>query len=258
MSIAAARSRTAPPRSPESSSRPSTSSIGSERKYVYGSAFWMKAETPATSLAVDVRDQLRWVDHVAAQEDPDGGDGVEARAVAGLELRVGVDATDDAGVEAGAGGEGEQAAVDLAEVDPARVPVVGDAQQVLRGVDDVAADAEHPRVDVGRAARQAREWRVGAGEAVGGLVDRAVPAEGDHHVVALAGCLAAELRRVPGALRVDRLDLVAALERVDDQVLQPVGHRRRVRVDDDQHPLHGGGCRQRGGALEPGEVVGAY
>jgi hypothetical protein len=49
---------------------------------------------------------------------------------------------------------------------------------------------------------------------------------------------------VPAALGVHRVDLVAALQRVDDEVLEPIGHRRRVRVDDDQHPL---GLR---GALE--------
>ena len=36
-------------------------------------------------------------------------------------------------------------------------------------------------------------------------------------------------------LRVDRVDVVAALERVDDEVLEPVGDGRRVGVDDHEH-----------------------
>ena len=72
-------------------------------------------------------------------------------------LRVGVDALDHAGVEAEARGEGEAAAVDDAQVDPARAPVVGHRQQVLGRVDDVAGDAEHLAEHVGRAAGQAAQ-----------------------------------------------------------------------------------------------------
>ena len=89
---------------------------------------------------------------------------------------------------------------------------------------------------------------VGAGEAVGDLVQRAVAAEGDDDVVAALAGLAADLDRVVLRLGVDRLDVVAALKRVDDQVLEPVGDRRRVGVDDDQHPLLRG-ARGRLGAV---------
>ena len=52
--------------------------------------------------------------------------------------------------------------------------------------------------------------------------------------------LAAQLGRVAAGLGVDRVDLEAALERVDDEVAQAVGDGRRVGVDDDQHaPLVG-------------------
>ena len=107
---------------------------------------------------------------------------------------------------------------------------------MLRGVDDVGGDPEHAAVHVRRAARQRDERGARAGQPVRHLVDRAVAAEGDHDVVALERGVAAQLGRVPLALRVDGLDLVAALERVDDELLEPHGHRRRVRVDDDQHP----------------------
>ncbi len=158
-------------------------------------------------------------------------------------LGVGVDALDDARVEAEAGGEREAAAVDDAEVDLARAPVVGHRQQVLGRVDDVAGDAEHLAEHVRRAARQAAQRGGGAEQAVGGFVDGAVAAERDDHVVALVRGLAAQLGGVPARLGVDRVDLEAALQRVDDEVAQAVGDGRGVRVDDDQHapPAAGGG-----------------
>jgi hypothetical protein len=125
----------------------------------------------------------------------------------------------------------------VGKVDVPRGPVVGEAQEVLGGVDDVGRDAEHPAVDVGRAARQRRKRGGGVRQAVGRLVDRPVASERDHNVVALVGRLAAQHGRVVAALGVHRVDLVAALEGVDDEVLQAIGDRRRVRIDDDEHPL---------------------
>jgi hypothetical protein len=40
-----------------------------------------------------------------------------------------------------------------------------------------------------------------------------------------------------GGLGVDGLDVVAGLQRVDHQVLEPIRDGGRVRIDDDQHPL---------------------
>ena len=127
----------------------------------------------------------------------------------------------------------------------------GSAEQVLGGVHDVVGDPEHLAEDVVGAAGQAGQRRPRAGQAVGGLVDRAVAAERDDHVVALARGLADELDRVALALGVDRGDVVAALQRVDDEVLEPVRHRRRVRVDDDQHALGLGRALERGDVCEP-------
>ena len=143
---------------------------------------------------------------------------------------------------------GEGAPVGGAEVDLARAPVVGHAEQVLGRVDDVAGDAEHLAQHVRRAAGQAGDRRRAAGEAVGDLVDRPVAAEGDDDVVALAGRLAAQLGGVAARLRVDRLDLVAPVQRGDDEVAQPRRHRGRRRVDDHEHllALHG---RAEGGGL---------
>ena len=153
-----------------------------------------------------------------------------------LHPRVGVDLLGGRRIEAGAAGEDEAPAVGDPEVDRARLEAVGAAEQVLGGVDDVVGDSQRPRDDVGRAAGKDRDRDVGPGEAVGDLVQGAVPAEGDDDVVAAVDRLAADLGRVVLGLGRDRLDLVAALERVDDEALEPVGDRRRVGVDDDQHP----------------------
>ena len=115
------------------------------------------------------------------------------------------------------------------------LPVVGHRQQVLGRVDGVAGDAEHLAEHVGRAAGQAGQRRGGAEQAVGRFVDGAVAAEGDDHVVALVGRLAAQLGGVAAGLGVDRVDLEAPLQRIDDEVAQPVGDGRGVGVDDDQH-----------------------
>src|SRR5213079_2665981 len=77
------------------------------------------------------------------------------------------------------------------------------------------------------------------------LVERSVAAEGDHDVVATLAGLAADLNRVVLGLGRHGLDVVAALECVDDEVLEPVGNRRRVRIDDDQHPLLARARRRR-------------
>jgi hypothetical protein len=161
-----------------------------------------------------------------------------------------VDAPDHGRVEARAGGEREPAVVHAREVDRPGRPLVGEPEQMLRGVDDVGRDAEHAAVDVGRAARQAGQHGRGAGEPVGGLVDGAVAAEGHDDVVALVRRRLAELDRVPLALRVDGLDLEPALQRVDDQLLEPHGHRRGVRVDDHQHAPGGRRRLERGRVRE--------
>ena len=69
---------------------------------------------------------------------------------------MGVDALDHAGVEPEPGGEREPAPVHAPEVDRARLPAVGQPQQVLGRVDHVVGDAEHLAEDVVGAARGAR------------------------------------------------------------------------------------------------------
>ena len=124
---------------------------------------------------------------------------------------------------------------DDAEVDATGTPVIGEREQVLGGVDQLAGDAEHLGEHVRRAARQAAQRRGGAEQAVGGFVDRAIAAERDDHVIALVRGLAAQLGRVAAGLGVDRVDLEPALQRIHDEMAQAVGDSGRVRVDDDQH-----------------------
>ena len=95
---------------------------------------------------------------------------------------------------------------------------------MLGRVDELAGDPEHLAEHVRRAARQAgRAAWAEPTQAVGRFVDRAVAAEGDDHVIALVRGLAAELGRVAARLGVDRVDLEAALQRVDDEMAQAVG-----------------------------------
>ena len=177
---------------------------------------------------------------VAAVEGGESRPAVVVGAGPRLQPRVGVDPLHHGGVDPDPAGEDEMAPVDGAEVDPARRPFVGQRQQVLGRVDDVVGDAEGAADDVGRAARQHRDRHVGPGEPVDHLVQRPVAAEGDDDVVAVVAHLAADLGGVVLRLGRHRLDLVAPLQRVDDEVAQPVGDRRRVGVDDDQHPPLGG------------------
>src|SRR5947209_12551023 len=55
---------------------------------------------------------------------------------------------------------------------------------------------------------------------------------------------------------VDRVHLVAAAQRVDDQVLQAVRHRGGVWVDDEQHPPARGASSQCERRLETLERIG--
>ena len=148
-----------------------------------------------------------------------------------------VDPLDHARVQADAGGEQEMTFVDARHVHAAGTPVVGEPQQVLGRVDDVGGDSEHSAIDVRPAPRQAAQRRIGADQAVGRLVDRAIAAEGDDHVVVLACRLPAQGGGVVARLRLHRLHLVAPAQRVHDEVLEPIRDRRRVRIDDNQHPL---------------------
>ncbi len=161
---------------------------------------------------------------------------MKRRAGPTLPLRVRVDLFDNGGGYAGTTGEHEVAVVDLPEVDLARLEVVGQRKQVFCRVDDVIGDSQRPADDIGVAAGQEGHRYVSSRQPVRHLVHRPVAAEGDHDVIVAVDRVAADLRRVVLALGRFDFDLVAALEGVDDQVLQAVRDRRRVGVDDDQHP----------------------
>ena len=95
---------------------------------------------PLDRLALDLDPQPHRVEDVAAVEGGDRCPAVVVGTGARLQPRVGVDPPDHGGVDPDPAGEDEMAAVDLAEVDPARRPLVGQRQQVLGGVDNVVGD----------------------------------------------------------------------------------------------------------------------
>ena len=87
------------------------------------------------------------------------------------------------------------AAVYATEVDRPWLPVVGQPEQMLGRIDDIARDTEDPAVDVRAAPGQAAERRVGTDEPVRRLVQGAITAECDDDVIALSGRVAADLSR---------------------------------------------------------------
>ena len=102
-------------------------------------------------------------------------------------------------------------------------------------------DPERAREHVRRAAGQRRERGVGAGEPVGGLVERAVAGEHDHDVEAVVAPRRARAGRVAAPRRLGDLDVVLGGEHLAGSCtpLARGGHRRRGRVHEQEH-AHGG------------------
>ena len=98
-----------------------------------------------------------------------------------------LDGRHDGGVEADAGVEAEEPPVHPAEPDRAEVAGVDAAGQQLGRGDRVVGQADRAGEHVGRPAGQDAERGVGAGDAGGDLVQRAVAAEADDDVDARAG-----------------------------------------------------------------------
>ncbi len=111
----------------------------------------------------------------------------------------------------------------------------GDAVgQQLHGRHRIVGHAERAGEHVGAAAGEHAERGVGAGDAGGDLVQRAVAAEPDDDVDASTGGVLGESGGVAAAVGLDDLDVVAAGERSVDDDRVARRHRRRERVDDQQ------------------------
>ena len=141
---------------------------------------------------------------------------------------------DDRGVEADAGVEAEEPPVDPTEADRAQVAGIDASGEELDGGDRIVGQADRAGEDVGRPAGEHPQGCVGAGDAGGHLVHRAVAAEPDDDVDVAPGGVGGEAGGVTAAVRLHQLDLMIAGEAPlhDDRVARR--DRRGERVDDEQ------------------------
>ncbi len=116
----------------------------------------------------------------------EGGGDEQGVAEPALQRRPLLDRGDDSGVVADARVEAEEPTVDLAEADRPEVAGVDAVGQQLDGRDRVVGQADRAGEHVRRSARQRAERGVGAGDARGHLVERAVATEPDDDVDARA------------------------------------------------------------------------
>ncbi len=137
-----------------------------------------------------------------------------------------LDPLDHSGVEADTGVEAEVAAVHLTETDRTKIGGVDARGEVFDGIDRVVRQADRASEHVGRPAGQHTERRVGAGDAGGDFVERAVTAETDHDVDAPAGGVVSETGGVTAPVGLDDLDVVTPAEATVDD------HRVRAVTDD--------------------------
>ncbi len=120
----------------------------------------------------------------------------------------------------------------MARMPPGPSPERG--QQLARGLDGVVCHADGAGEDVRGPARQHPEGAGGAGEPVGGLVERAVAAEDHDHVGSRGRRPLGQAGGVPPAAGLRHGDLMVGGERLLDHHPGPGGDRRGRGVDDEQ------------------------
>ena len=180
---------------------------------------------------------------VGAQPRVERGDDEQWVRGVPLERRPALDRLHDRGVEADPAVEQEVAVADAAQPDALERASLERVEQGAGRLDRVVGDAERAGVDVGGAAGEGRDRGVGADQAVGRLVERAVAGEHHHDVDALGRGAAREACRVAAAGRLGHLEVVIRAQRLLDDHAAPGRHRRRGRVDDEQDPHDGAGYR---------------
>jgi hypothetical protein len=193
-------------------------------------------------LSVDLGNEAGMGPPVLGPEAAQRPECEESRPDARLQRRALVHPAGRLGIQSDAARRDEVAAVHVPEVDLPRGEPVGQREQVLGGVDDVAGDAERSTEDVRAAAGKDGQRNAGVGETVCRLVDGAVATEGDDQIEPVRAAVPDQVGRVVGCLGLDRLDLVAAPKCVLDQILQPRRYGGRLRIDDQQHSKLGGGA----------------
>jgi hypothetical protein len=159
--------------------------------------------------------------------EPGGEAGVDEQRVAGvaLERRPPLDLAHHLGVEPDADVEQEVPAVRRAEPDRLDGAPGQPGQQVTGRLDRVVREPHRPREHVGRPSRQHGERGVGAGEAVGRLVQRAVAAEDRDHLDADVGRALGEAGGVAPAAGLGEGHVVVGPEGLLDDHPTPGGHR---------------------------------
>ena len=135
----------------------------------------------------------------------------------------------DAGVEA------EVPPVHLAETNRSEISGVDPACEELDSLEWIVRQTERACEHVGGAARKHAERSVGARNASGNLVERAVAAVADHHVNATSGGVVGKTCRVAASVGLDDLDIVALAQSAVDDDGVACGHRRRERIHDQEN-----------------------
>ena len=123
--------------------------------------------------------------------------------------------------------EQEVPAVDRAEGDPARRAAGQGAEQLAGGLDRILGRPDGAGEHVRRAARQRGQRGRAPGQAVGGLVQRAVTAEDDDRVEVLGGGVLGQPGGMAAPARFRHLDVVVGGQRLADDDAGAGGDGRR-------------------------------
>ena len=153
-----------------------------------------------------------------------------------LERAVVLDFFHDGRVVANTGVEAEVATVHFAEADGFDVVAVDAVGKLLHSKHRIVGHTQRSGKHVGASARQRTERSVGAGNAGGHFIERAIAAKADDDVDATSGGILRKSGGVAAAVRFDDLNVVAARQNLVHYDGVSGRHGRRERVDNEQDP----------------------